>query len=80
MSEDYMHIIYDKKQDRFWSGWFTVSVRSGAFRHNQDSAGTHGLYWHNKTSLLAQSAKMTPTENVPGIKQPKKDTYRVKRK
>ena len=24
MSEDYMHIIYDQKQDRFWSGWFRI--------------------------------------------------------
>ena len=58
----------------------TVSVRSGVFRHNQDSVGIQGLYRHNKTSLLALSTKMTPTENVPGTKQPKKDTFRVKRK
>ena len=32
---------------------FTVSVRSGVFRHNRDSVGTRGLYRHNKTSLLA---------------------------
>ena len=31
----------------------TVSVRSGVFRHNQDSVGTRGLYRHHKTSLLA---------------------------
>ena len=24
MSEDYMHIIYNQKQDRFWSGWFRI--------------------------------------------------------
>ena len=46
----------------------TVPVRSGVFRHNQDSVGTRGLYRHNKTSLLAQNVKMTSTENVPGIK------------
>ena len=49
----------------------TVSVRSGVFRHNRDSVGTRGLYWHNKTSLLELTAKMTSTENMPGIKQPK---------
>ena len=75
-----MQYLEDIKRLLRTSFIITVSVRSGAFRHNQDSAGTHGLYRHNKTSLLAQSAKMTPTENVPGIKQPKKDTYRVKRK
>ena len=31
---------------------YTVSVRSGVFRHNRDSVGTRGLYRH-KTSLLA---------------------------
>ena len=46
----------------------TVSVRSGVLRHNQDSVGTRGLHRHNKTSLLAQTVKMTSTENVPGIK------------
>ena len=47
---------------------YTVSVRSGVFRHNQDSVGTRWLYRHNKTSLLVQTVKMTSTENVPGIK------------
>ena len=37
----------------------TVSVRSGVFRHNQDSSGTHGLYRHNKTSLLASTGDDT---------------------
>ena len=44
----------------------TVSVRSG-------------LYWHNKTSMLALAAKMSSIEHMPGTKQQKKDTFRVHR-
>ena len=55
-------------------------VPQSRFRHKQDSVGTRGLYWHNKTSLLAWNAKMTPTKNVPGTKQPQKDIFHVKSK
>ena len=58
----------------------TVSVRSGVFRHNQDSVGTRRLYRHHKTSLLALITKVTSIENVPGTKQPQKDTFRIKMK
>ena len=46
---------------------FTVSVRSGVFRHNQDSVGTRGLYRHNKTSLLVWTGDNTPIEDQVGI-------------
>ena len=42
---------------------FAVSVRSEAFRGNQDSVGTRGLYRHNTTCLLVLARDETTVED-----------------